>query len=188
MVPGDNMTKPTSAEQTPPEAKEVGDEQIQVRGAIHEVPFLGESRSRLLFEHTLRTHQMPAVVDLLTQLGHDDSWVVFMFYTARPSAKTSDDCLNLQYSIINGVTGMDWVLLGERNIVDRARVSAFVRRQGFQVSRQEMNDVAYLRVEGDGVRALGQKIAEEVYGLTEAVDVGLLVDGFSLPVGWQSPR
>jgi hypothetical protein len=182
------MAKLIPDKQTQPEAKQGSDDPIVVGGAIHQVPFLGEPRARLMFEHTIHTYQMPAVVDLLAELGHDNSWVVFMFYTTRRSARTSDDCLNLQYSITGGVTGLDWVLLGDRNVIDRAKIAAFIRRHGFEVSRQEMNGVEYLRVEGDGLRSLGQEIAEKVYGLTGSDDVGLLVEGFSLPAGWQSSR
>jgi hypothetical protein len=130
-------------------------------------------------ESLVTVEQMPAVVAKLQREGKDSSFAVFMFEPRAGEPKKVS--VNLQFSIENGVTGLDWVLLSPRNIADKEALSAFIASSGHAVSEHEMNDVKYLRVEGSGVSELGVKICREFYHLTPDEKMELLAEGFE----WQ---
>lgn len=104
-----------------------------------------------------------------------------MFKTDVPSVDTTDDYLNLQYCVEQGVVGLEWVLLGPRNIADKKRLTNYMKHQGHKVIAKEMNDVAYLRVEEGDIIQLGLNIVRDFYSIPEDAVMGLLVDGFLLP-------
>lgn len=101
--------------------------------------------------------------------------MAFMFYTPVPSTETDDDCPNLQFAIENSVLGLEWVLLGPRNIVDRSPVVRFIRKRGHKVETRQTNDVTCLRVETGDIGGLGQRIVEELYRMPSDADVGVLL-------------
>ena len=159
---------------------------IEVGGAIHHLKDRDSKSPTTMFEFSIQPSQIPAVVEQLRQKGSEASWVVFMFYTPRLSTKTDDDCPNLQYSIQNGKVGIDWVLLGPRNIADKAQISKFIASKGHKKTEMEMNEVSYLRVENGDLAGLGRSIVEEFYKMPFDADVGILVSGFSLSLGGKS--
>jgi hypothetical protein len=110
-------------------------------------------------ELVIRPNRLPAVVEQLRKTGGDGAWAVFMFRTTVPSTETTDDYLNLQYSIERRTVGLDWVLLGPRNYADKEALTNFIRRRRHKVEIREMNDVAYLRVEDGNVVELGLAIS-----------------------------
>jgi hypothetical protein len=132
-------------------------------------------------EYVMRPSHLPAVVKQLKETGADNSWAVFMFRTGLPSLDTTDDCLNLQYSIESGTVGLDWVLLGPRNCADKNNLSAFIHRCNYTAEARTMNDVAYLRVEDGDVVELGLRIILDFYDVSPDYAIGLLLEGFSLP-------
>lgn len=156
---------------------------IEVKGTVHHVTDRQSQDRRILFEFAVQPSQIPAVVEQLRRKGKNSAWVVFMFYTAVASAGTADDCPNLQYSIQSSTVGLDWVLLGQRNIADKAHMTEFITSRGHAVSEIEMNEVKYLRVEDGDLDKLGLSIVEEFYGMPRDADIGVLVSGFSLLLG-----
>lgn len=120
---------------------------------------------------------IPGVVDQLHARGAEGSWAVLMFESpfARPG---EDGIINLQFSNMDGITGLDWVLLAIQNIVDKPRVIDFITASGHTVSEREMNGVRFLRVEDGDVAALGSRIVSEFYMIEPDTRFGLLVDGF----------
>jgi hypothetical protein len=127
-------------------------------------------------ETLVTLEQIPAVVAKLQHEGKDSSFAVFMFVpkTGEPNGVP----VNLQYSIENGVTGLDWVLLSPRNIADRKALSTFITNSGYKFSELEANDVKYLRVEGSNISELGVKICREFYRLSSSEKIELLAEGF----------
>ena len=96
---------------------------------------------------------------------------------------TDDQSLALQYSVIDGVVGLDWVLLGPRNVADASDLAHFARGLGYRVQQREMNSVGFLRVEDGDLAALGAAILEDLYGVTPQAELGLLIDGIVLSLG-----
>jgi hypothetical protein len=136
-----------------------------------------------MFEFSIQPRQIPAVIEQLSKKGGDASWVVFMFYTPRLSIETDDDCPNLQFSIHKGKVGLDWILLGPRNIADKDLIKEFITSNGHKVKEKEMNEVPLLRVKKGNLATLGLGIVEDFYKMPIDADVGVLVSGFSLSLG-----
>lgn len=135
------------------------------------------------FEFTVRPFDIAGGVEQLHKNGQEASWMVFLFDTAKVSKATDDQCLALQYSIIDGRVGLDWVLVGARNVADALDVAALMRHRGHEVERLEMNQVEFLRVEDGDLAVLGASILETLYGVPPNAELGLLVDGIVLSTG-----
>lgn len=121
--------------------------------------------------------QIPSIVSKLQQTGRDGSFVVFIFSIPGNHDETLP---NLQYSIENGQLGFDWVLVAPQNIQDETLVTDFVKRLGYTLSKREINDVPYLRIEGESVEDLGLKILRDLYQLPADTKLQLIVEGFDM--------
>ena len=131
-------------------------------------------------EYQVLVSQIPEVVEQLRTKGADTAFAVLMFESpmARPG---EDPVINLQYAIEDGVLGLEWVLLGPRNIEDKDLVEDFITRAGHTVALCEMNNVRYLRVDDHDLAELGARIIREIYQQRPTGDLALLVNGFECP-------
>jgi len=123
---------------------------------------------------------LPKLVDRLTKTGKDGAfWVVLVPATARSDGSAA----NLQVSIERGVVGMDWVLLAQRNIEDRANFVSLVKAHGLLATEKSMNDVRYLRAEPPSfdLAALCADVLNTMYRVTDATKMQLVVTGFRWP-------
>jgi hypothetical protein len=121
-------------------------------------------------------HDFPALVSALqTKSAKGSFWVVRIPGTA----KSDGDNANLQYSFEDGVVGVDWVLLAERNLDDKDRFLDFVHRAGATAEEKEGNGVRYLRATGArDIGAMGQKFLQEIYGVKPEDNLQLIITGF----------
>jgi hypothetical protein len=138
------------------------------------------------FEFAVRPSDIAGSVEQLRKNGRESTWMVFLFDTVRKSQTTDDQGLALQYSVIDGRIGLDWVLLGPRNAADAQIVAAMIRSQGHHVERREMNRVPFLRVEDGDLATLGENILETLYGVPAHAELGLIIDGIVLSSGKRS--
>ena len=129
--------------------------------------------------YTVSVDQLPSVIAKLYGLaaGKHGTWVMFFF--TPPGTSSQQEEVNLQYSVENGVVGLDWVLLGERNIADGDKVGSFIREKGFVLLTAQENKVRYLRVEGNGIQQLGVSIVTELYGLASSAPLRFYTEGFA---------
>jgi hypothetical protein len=121
--------------------------------------------------------QIPSIVSKLQKTGRDGSFVVFMFSIPGNHDETLP---NLQYSIEKGRLGLDWVLLAPRNVEDELELADFMKRDGYTVLKREMNEVRYLRVEGDDLENLGIRILRDFYHLAPEARLELITEGFDM--------
>ena len=95
------------------------------------------------------------------------------------TAKADGYAANLQYSFEDGVVGLDWVLIAQRNIEDKERFLEFVRQAGSTTAEKEGSGVRYLRATGaTDITALGQDFLRHVYGVEPDDKLQLIIDGF----------
>ena len=137
-------------------------------------------------EYIVRPDQFQGVLDQLNLASSEPAWAVFMFRTPIPSVETDDDCPNLQYAIQNGKLGLEWVLLGERNVADKKAIEKIIRNNGHEVQVMKMNDVSYLRAEKGDLGSTGLQIVHDFYGVDSQYPMGLLVHGIRLSPGYRS--
>lgn len=156
--------------------------EIRVRGKLHHLVERQSQAVSTEFERSITPSQISAVLDQLRKKGGEASWVVFMFYTPRLSINTADDCPNLQFSIQKGKVGLDWVLLGPRNIADKDLITKFITSKGHKVKVKEINEVSFLRVNEGDMAPLAISIVDDFYQMPIDADIGVLVSGFSLSI------
>ena len=92
-----------------------------------------------------------------------------------------DPYIDIQYSVHDGVLGLDWVLIEEQNIADKDRITRFIAELGHTVAELEMNGVEFLRVENGDLAALGMSIVKDCYQVTNKQSIwftrlGFLID------------
>jgi hypothetical protein len=134
-------------------------------------------RSRIAPTRSATVADIPAILAKLGTLK-DGSFAVFMF---NSPLSRGGDAVNLHYSVEHGTLGLDWVLLGEANIADKEKVSAFAAELGHPMTEREMNKVRYLRTEGQALDRLGTSIIIEFYGIPRNAELGLITEGFEWP-------
>jgi hypothetical protein len=130
-----------------------------------------------VLEYSIPLSETADVVEQLRTKGRLSAFAVLMFDPpeARPGPH---DPINLQYSLESDILGLDWILLGPRNVADKDQLICFIRSQGYAVEEREVNDVCFLRVEHGNLIDLGLSIAIDFYEQDLNAIVGLLVDGF----------
>jgi len=129
-------------------------------------------------ESTIRVSEIPAVFAQLKATGSEGSFAVFI---PTPEQSDSDESVNIQFSIENGSTGLDWVLISPVNVRDREKFEDIARRSRFDYRETEMNGVRYLRTEDRKSDDLCIKLFSDIYSLTDQDAVGLIVESFEWP-------
>jgi len=86
--------------------------------------------------------------------------------------------IRLQFSIDHGVVGLDWVLLGHRNVSDHSRIAEMATALGYQAEERDLEQVRYLRMTGQGIAELGTAIIRDFYGIHPATRIPMVTVGF----------
>jgi hypothetical protein len=121
---------------------------------------------------------IPAVFAALSSSRTDGNFAAFLFGAAgQPPA--SMDALNIQFSIDGGRAGIDWVLLAPPNVEAQPRFVAFFEGKGRTVLQREMNEVKYLRVEGEQLPELMQEFLRAGFEVEPDQKMELIAEGFS---------
>lgn len=120
------------------------------------------------------TADLPLLVRKVRNAERDGAFVVLL---VPGTARSDGNFANLQYSRENGIAGLDWVLLAQRNIEDQERVRGIVGSMGGAMTELEMNGVRYLRVTGVDLAETGERILSEIYGVTAGTRMALIAEG-----------
>jgi hypothetical protein len=123
--------------------------------------------------------QLPILVDRIAATGKNGAfWVLLIPSTARADGFDA----NLQVSMERNGLGMDWVLLAQRNVEDRAKFEEIVRTQGLEARELVGNKVHYLRAEGsDHLAERCKAVLQEMYGVTDSTQMRLIITDFTWP-------
>jgi len=137
-------------------------------------------RSRIARTYAVTVRDIPEVISQLQRSGKNGHFAVLIFV---PPGSGYGEAVNLQYSIEQGAAGLDWVLLGSRNIADQKRINEFASKAGYRLEEHETNRVRYLLLTGNGISDLGAKIIRELYQVAPDTELEMITEGFE----WQ-PR
>jgi hypothetical protein len=75
------------------------------------------------------------------------------------------DSINIQFSFEDGQVGIDWVLLGESNIRDKAKYEEYLISKNIQFKQKILNNVSYLRTTEGNLIFICKSILVEMYGV-----------------------
>jgi len=124
-----------------------------------------------------RPKDAAAICDLLSSKGVEASFVTFIVPVDGPPELSA----NVQFSVDDGVVGLDWVLLSPTNIRDVATFERLVSEGKHTGRRLTMNDVSYVRVEDGDIAALFQRALREMYDVADDDVLEVVVEGVTLP-------
>ena len=129
-------------------------------------------RSAMPTHAAITLNGITPVYDSLKKTGQHGSFAALI----PPSV--GDEAVNIQFSIEDGVIGLDWVLLSPINIRDRALFEELLTREGVEFAERSMNDVAYLRTTDVRAPGLCRQVLEEIYAVPNNVDIDLVIEGW----------
>ena len=128
---------------------------------------------------TATLQDLQRLVERIATTGKNGAfWVLLIPDTARSDGFAA----NLQVSMESGALGLDWVLLAERNVEDRAKFVSVVAAQGLEPKQLVGNGVHYLRFEGsDHIADLCATVLQSMYGVTDSTQMQLITTDFAWP-------
>lgn len=119
---------------------------------------------------------IPLLYDYLDQRRISGSWGAFA------PEKMPDGYvfpINIQFSVENGVVGLDWPLSSPANIQDRAAFEKFAKKENVKLTFiTASNGFEYLRCEGSSVRDLPVRFLKEFYGFKDSDSVFYFSGGY----------
>lgn len=123
------------------------------------------------------TDDINGIYEAISQVGDDGAFVVFMPLQPRDGEQ---DVLKLQFSIVSGKVGLDWLLLSPVNISERRSFLDLCEAHDVPVTEQEANGCRFLRVERGDLTAICKDVFFTLYpeSFGTALDLHLIVEGF----------
>lgn len=98
----------------------------------------------------------------ISSQGVETSFAVFVI---TPPQWHAEDPVEVQFSVENGVTGLDWILLSESNKREKPRVVQYALNRGTEWRECEMNDWPYLRIEQNDLAELCVSLIRDLWGV-----------------------
>lgn len=99
----------------------------------------------------------------------------FAVFVIAPPQWNAEDTVEVQFSVEEGVTGLDWILMSEPNQREKPRVIQYALCKGAKWQECEMNKWFYLRIEKGDLVELCTSLIRDLY---EVEDVLLKYGGF----------
>ncbi len=115
-------------------------------------------RDRGIRRKTIAVADVGEVFRQISAQGVETSFAVFQI-----RKKEEDDAVEIQYSVEDGKTGLDWILMSPANIEEKPKVIQYAASRGVEWQEREMNDWLYLRIEQGDVVGLCTSLIEDLY-------------------------
>ena len=107
---------------------------------------------------TIAVADVDEVFRQISAQGVETSFAVFAMRTGK-----EDDAVEIQFSVEDGKTGVDWILMSPANIEEKSKVIQYAASKGVEWQEKEMNDWLYLRIEQGDVVGLCTSLIEDLY-------------------------
>ena len=107
---------------------------------------------------TIAVADVGEVFRQISAQGVETSFAVFAIQTGD-----EDDAVEIQFSVEDGKTGLDWILMSPANIEEKPKVIQYAASKGVEWQEKEMNDWLYLRIEQGDVVGLCTSLIEDLY-------------------------
>ena len=121
---------------------------------------------------TIAVADVGEVFRQISAQGVETSFAVFAIQTVK---ENEEDAVEIQFSVEDGKTGLDWILMSPANIEEKPMVIQYAASKGVEWQEKEMNDWLYLRIEQGDVVGLCTSLIEDLY---QVAQVELKYGGF----------
>ena len=119
---------------------------------------------------TIAVADVGEVFRQISPQGVHTSFAVFAIRTGD-----EDDAVEIRFSVEDGKTGLDWILMSPANIEEKPKVIQYAASKGVEWQEKDMNDWLYLRIEQGDVVGLCTSLIEDLY---QVAQVELKYGGF----------
>jgi hypothetical protein len=125
---------------------------------------------------SVTVNDIPALVAELQDLAENGGYCALLI---KNTARDDENEANLQLSIEEGKSGLNWLLHGTRNLEDEGAFRRLVAEFGLVPEQNDIDGVAYWRVVPEQRLAeLAQFLLRQLYGLTDSGELVLYSCGF----------
>ena len=119
----------------------------------------------------MKTRKIPVsdigkVYDQISTQAVETSFAVFVI---SPSQWKTDETVEVQFSVEDGVTGLDWILMSESNKREKQRVIDHALSKGAKWRDCEMNEWIYMRIDQGDLVELCTSLIRDLYGVDEVL-------------------
>lgn len=121
-------------------------------------------RDRGIRRKAIAVEDIGAVFRQISKQAVETSFAVF---TIRARENDVDDAVEIQFSVEDGKTGLDWILMSPANIEEKPKVIRYAETKGVEWQEKEMNDWLYLRIEDGDLVGLCTSLIEDLYPVKE---------------------
>ena len=97
------------------------------------------------------------------QISEQSVETSFAVFVIRKGGANEGDTVEIQYSVENGKTGLDWILMTPANIEEKPKVLEYAASTGLEWQEREMNDWLYLRIEEGDLIGFCRSLIEDLY-------------------------
>ena len=115
-------------------------------------------RDQGTWRKTIAVADVGEVFRQISVQGVETSFAVLVIQTGE-----EDDAVEIQFSVEDGRTGLDWILMSPANIEEKPKVIQYAASKGVEWQEKEMNDWLYLRIEQGDVVGLCTSLIEDLY-------------------------
>jgi len=109
-------------------------------------------------------------LDELREVYHDISeQAVETSYSVFVIPRPNKESIEIQFSVENGITGLDWILESESNKEERPEIERYFTSKGFNFHEREMNNWHYIRIEEGDIVKLCSDLIWDLYDSEEII-------------------
>jgi hypothetical protein len=124
------------------------------------------SRDKGIGTKTISVRDIGDVYRQISTQGVETSFAVFII---APPQWNTEDTVEVQFSVEQGITGLDWILMSAANQREKPRVMQYALRKGTAWQECEMNNWFYLRIEQGDLVELCTSLIRDLYEVEEVL-------------------
>ncbi|MBC8124299.1 MAG: hypothetical protein H7X70_01075 [Candidatus Kapabacteria bacterium] len=120
-------------------------------------------------------HDVDVVYNAVRDSAGEDVFAVFLIPSIQTSA--NDGVPSVELALLNGVVGIDYVLLSKANIEKQQSFVDLANEMGHTVVEHVLGDVPYLRVEDGDVPQLMRETLRRIFDLNDDELMSIVLEG-----------
>ena len=110
-----------------------------------------------------KTIAVADVGEVFRQISAQGVETSFAVFAIQMGEEDEDDAVEIQFSVEDGKTGLDWILMSPVNIEEKPKAIQYAASKGVEWQEKEMNDWLYLRIEQGDVVGFCMSLIEDLY-------------------------